>query len=280
MDSARVMASAGYFISPNELWSLIGSARAPQIVDTRKRAVYDSAPGLIPGATWRDIADIDRWSAGLDRDRPIVFCCRFAHYMSQIPVAQLRGEGTDARVLAGGYAAWIEVKLPLVNKATLDRLAPKRPSLWVTRRRPKIDRVACPWLIRRFIDPQARILYVDPDQVAEVARETGAIAFDIEGVEISHEGPRCSFDTMLRLFGLEDEPSLSQLALIVRGADTARPDLAPEAAGLHAVSLGLSALAGDDDHGLLRHGFMVYDALFAYLRFAAQERHNWPAKAA
>ena len=104
--------------------------------------------------------------------------------------------------------------------------------------------------------------------------------FDIEGIEISHEGGRCSFDTMLKLFGLEAEPSLARLALIVRGADTARPDLAPEAAGLHAVSLGLSALAGDDDHGMLRHGFMVYDALFAWLRHAAGERHNWPAKTA
>jgi hypothetical protein len=150
----------------------------------------------------------------------------------------------------------------------------------VTRRRPKIDRIACPWLIRRFIDADARILFVDPPEVPAVARETGAIPFDIEGVEISHEGPRCSFDTMLKLFGLEDEPSLNRLALIVRGADTARPDLAPEAAGLHAVSLGLSALAGDDDHGLLRQGFMIYDGLFAYIRFAAQERHNWPAKVA
>jgi hypothetical protein len=139
--------------------------------------------------------------------------------------------------------------------------------------------VACPWLIRRFIDAQARILYVDPSEVANTAKETGAIPFDIEGVEISHEGERCSFDTMLKLFGLEGEPSLARLALIVRGADTARPDLAAEAAGLHAVSLGLSALAGDDDHGMLRHGFIVYDALFAYLRFAAEERHNWPAKA-
>ena len=150
----------------------------------------------------------------------------------------------------------------------------------MTRRRPKIDRVACPWLIRRFLDPQARILFVDPDQVAEVAREFGAIPFDIGGVELSHVGERCSFDTMLALFGLESEPSLQRLALIVRGADTARPDLAPEAAGLHAVSLGLSALAGDDDHGLLARGFVIYDALFAWLRFAADERHNWPAKAA
>ena len=111
-----------------------------------------------------------------------------------------------------------------------------------------------------------------------VARESGGVPFDIKDVELSHEGERCTFDTMLKLFGLEGEPSLARLALIVRGADTARPDLAPEAAGLHAVSLGLSALAGDDDHGLLERGFMVYDALFAWLRFAAEERHNWPAK--
>ena len=155
----------------------------------------------------------------------------------------------------------------MVTKAALDRFAPQRPSLWVTRRRPKIDRIACPWLIRRFIDPRPAFSIVDPPEVPAVARETGAIPFDIEGVEISHEGERCSFDTMLKLFGLEST-ALARLALIVRGADTARHDLAPEAAGLHAVSLGLSALAGDDDHGLLERGFIVYDGLFAYLRFA------------
>jgi len=274
------MDSASFFISPHDLWTLIGTAHAPQIVDVRKREVYDAAPGLLPTAQWRDIHALPQWKAELDRTRPVVFACRFAHYMSQIPAAELRAQGYDARVLAGGYAAWSEAGLPLVAKATLDRLLPKRPSLWVTRRRPKIDRVACPWLIRRFIDADARMLYVDPEQVNEVARETGAIPFDIEGIEISHEGPRCSFDTLLKLFGLEDEPSLARLALIVRGADTARPDLAPEAAGLHAVSLGLSALAGDDDHGMIAQGFLVYDALLAWLRHAAEERHNWPAKAA
>ena len=150
----------------------------------------------------------------------------------------------------------------------------------MTRRRPKIDRVACPWLIRRFIDPQARILYVDPPEVKNIAADIGAIPFDVEGVEISHEGERCSFDTMLKLFGLEGDPHLARVALIVRGADTGRYDLAPEAAGLHAISLGLSALAGDDDHGMIKRGFMVYDALFAWARHAAEERHNWPAKAA
>jgi hypothetical protein len=235
---------------------------------------------VLPGAIWRDLGEIEQWSVALDPERPVVFACRLAHQMSQIAAAHLRGEGFDARVLAGGYAGWVAAKLPLVNKAACDRLVPQRPSLWVTRRRPKIDRVACPWLIRRFIDPQARILYVDPDQVAEAAKESGAIPFDIEGVELSHDGARCTFDTMLRLFGLQDDPTLARLAPIVRGADTARPDLAPEAAGLHAVSLGLSALAGDDDHGVLARGFLVYDALFAWLRFAADERHNWPAKAA
>jgi hypothetical protein len=116
--------------------------------------------------------------------------------------------------------------------------------------------------------------------VQHIADDIGAIPFDIEGVEISHEGERCSFDTLLRLFGLEGNAHLDRIALIVRGADTARYDLAPEAAGLHAVSLGLSALAGDDDHGMIERGFMVYDALFAWARHAAEERHNWPAKAA
>jgi hypothetical protein len=194
--------------------------------------------------------------------------------------AKLRQQGIAASVLAGGYGGWAEARLPLVDQANLLRFVPQRPSLWVTRRRPKIDRVACPWLIRRFLDPQARILFVDPPEVPAVAHETGAVPFDIESVELSHDGPRCTFDTMLKLFGLETEPSLGRLALIVRGADTACPDLAPEAAGLHAISLGLSALAGDDDHALLPRGFAVYDALFAWLRFAAEERHNWPAKAA
>ena len=240
----------------------------------RRREVYDSASGLIPTAAWRDFAAVAHWCHDLDRERPVVFYCKQGKELSQAPTAYLRGEGFDARVLAGGYAAWTESGLPLVDKATLERLAPQQPSLWVTRRRPKIDRVACPWLIRRFLDADARFLFVDPQFVPPVARETGGVPFDIEGVELSHEGERCSFDTMLRLFGLEAEPSLARLALIVRGADTARPDLAPEAAGLHAVSLGLSALAGDDDHGLLRtrlHGLRCAVRLSALCRGGAAQ---------
>ena len=274
------MLSLSYSISPKDLWNAIAARDAPQLVDVRRRDAYEQSPHLLPGAVWRDAAKTKEWKAEFDATRPIVTACKAGHEMSQSAVAQLRADGIDARVLEGGYEGWANAGLPLVAKSELDRLTPKRPSVWVTRRRPKIDRIACPWLVRRFLDPQARILFVDPDQVVNVARESGGVPFDIKDVELSHVGERCSFDTMLELFGLESESSLARLALIVRGADTARPDIAPEAAGLHAVSLGLSALAGDDDHGLLERGFMVYDALFAWLRFAAEERHNWPAKAA
>ncbi len=274
------MSASPFFISPHDLWSLVGTTQAPQLIDVRRRDIYDSAIGVLPGSRWHDPAEWTALASTLDRERPVVVACKLGHQLSQTAGAALRANGLDARVLEGGYGAWTDAGLPLVDRAALARFAPRQPSLWVTRRRPKIDRIACPWLIRRFLDPQARILFVDPPEVANVAAETGAVPFDIDDVELSHEGPRCSFDTMLRLFGLEEEPNLARLALIVRAADTARLDLAPEAAGLLAVSLGLSAAAQDDDHGLLERGFVMYDALFAWSRFAAQERHNWPAKAA
>jgi hypothetical protein len=235
---------------------------------------------MIPASRWQEPKRDANWLNACDPAIPAVIVCRHGHELSQSVAAELRARGVEARVLAGGYAAWEQAGLPLVSKKTFDRFIARNPSLWVTRRRPKIDRVACPWLIRRFIDPTARFLFVDPPEVPAVARETGAIPFDIDGVELSHVGDRCSFDTLLDLFGLERDPALAELALIVRGADTASPQLAAEAAGLLAVSLGLSALAGDDDHGLLRQGFVVYDALYAWRRKAADETHNWPAKAA
>lgn len=144
---------------------------------------------------------------------------------------------------------------------------------WVIRERPKIDRVACPWLIKRFVDSEAEFLFVPPDDVARVAHESGAIPFDVEGVELSHEGPRCSFDAFIDKYKLQD-PLLAQLARIVRGADTDRLDTEPECAGLLAISLGLSRLF-QDDHEQLRHGFVIYDALYGWLREARSERHTW-----
>jgi len=133
---------------------------------------------------------------------------------------------------------------------------------WVTRERPKIDRIACPWLVSRFIDKAPEFLFVPPDDVRRVSHETAAIPYDVEGVELSHDGPRCSFDAFLTKYGLND-PALHDIATIVRGADTGRLDLAPECAGLLAVSLGLSRLF-DDDHEQLRYGFVVYDALYRW----------------
>ena len=144
---------------------------------------------------------------------------------------------------------------------------------WITRARPKIDRVACPWLIARFIDRDAEFLFAPPGDVVRLARETGATPYDIEGVELTHDGPFCSFDALLSKYALT-EPALAALAVIVRGADTARLDLAPECAGLLAVSLGLSRLFADD-HEQLTHGFVVYDALYAWLREARGETHTW-----
>ena len=145
---------------------------------------------------------------------------------------------------------------------------------WVTRERPKIDRIACPWLIARFIDQRPEFIYVPSDRVLTVARETGAIPYDVPDVELSHVGELCSFDAFLRKYEL-DEPELQELARIVRGADTARLDLAPQAPGLLALSLGLSALF-KDDHEMLRHGMVMYDALYAWLKEARDETHGWP----
>jgi len=150
---------------------------------------------------------------------------------------------------------------------------------WITRERPKIDRIACPWLIARFIDRDAEFVFAPPSEVKRLAAETGAIPFDVEGVELSHDGPLCSFDALLAKYQVDD-PSLQELAVIIRGADTARLDLAPQAAGLLAISLGLSHNFGDD-HEQLRHGFVIYDALYAWSRHVRGETHTWnPQRAA
>lgn len=144
---------------------------------------------------------------------------------------------------------------------------------WITREHPKIDRVACPWLITKFIDAGAEFLFAPPPLVLARAAELNATPYDVEGVELSHDGPLCSFDAFLQKYALTD-PALHELAVIVRGADTDRLDLAPQAAGLLAISLGLSQLF-PDDHELLARGFVIYDALYAWLLHAKGERHSW-----
>lgn len=147
---------------------------------------------------------------------------------------------------------------------------------WVTRERPKIDRIACPWLIARFIDKTPEFLFVPSGEVLAVAEGQQAIPFDVPGVELSHVGELCSFDAFLSKYGL-DQSALQHLAVIVRGADTARLDLAPQSAGLYAISLGLSQIFADD-HEMLKHGLVMYDALYAWCARCQNEAHNWPPK--
>ena len=199
--------------------------------------------------------------------------------LSQGVAAWLRHEGVDADSLEGGHEAWRDAKGLLVSPAKLPERDTQGRTLWVTRARPKVDRIACPWLIRRFIDRDAVFLFVAPAEVNDVASRFGATPFDIDGVFWSHRGEdtpeqTCTFDTMIAEFGLAS-PALDKLATIVRGADTSRHDLAPQAAGFLAASLGLSRMF-KDDLAQLDAGMMLYDAFFRWARDAAEETHNWP----
>jgi len=267
-----------YVISPEQSWAAMGGAAAPILVDVRRRAVFDSDGDMVPGAVWRDPARLDGFPGSLPAGRDVVVYCAHGHQLSQAAAGMLRAAGREARVMRGGIAAWREAALPTVDRKALPMLDTAAPSRWVTRRRPKIDRIACPWLISRFLDPAASFLFVEPDQVLAAAQEIGGTAFDIEGAPISHDGERCSFDTLLARSGIAD-PALAAGAEIVRGADTAQLELAPEAPGLLAMSLGISALCGEDDHAALAMGMVLYDALYAWRRKAADETHNWPAAA-
>jgi len=257
-------------IEAEDLSCLLGQDRQPVIIDVRRREAYGAASEVLPTAEWRDhrqMADAP-WPVGA----PIVVYCAHGEQVSQSAAALLRAGGADARYLKGGIAAWQAAGGPTVGKAAVASLS-RRPSRWVTRERPKIDRIACPWLIRRFLDRTAQVFFVTPEMVLEIAAEIDGIPFDIPGVEISHDGELCSFDVLIRRFAIAD-PVLHRLAVIVRGADTARLDLAPQCAGLLAVSLGLSATC-DDDQQMLARGMLVYDALYGWLRLASSETHTW-----
>ncbi|MDB5504729.1 MAG: hypothetical protein JWR89_4631, partial [Tardiphaga sp.] len=188
--------------------------------------------------------------------------------------AWLRHAGVPAETLDGGFEAWKAAKLPAVPVAKLPPPDAQGRTVWVTRSRPKIDRIACPWLIRRFVDPNAVFLFVSPSEVEAVGERFGAVPFDIENVFWSHRGERCTFDVMIEEFGLSTPP-LDRLATMVRAADTGRPELSPEALGLMAASLGLSRMF-DDDLAQLDAGMLVYDAFYRWCRDATGETHNWP----
>jgi rhodanese-related sulfurtransferase len=265
-----------FFISASDVYAQLGRSDAPVVFDVCRPEIVATSDEIIPTARTRSLAETLEEAPQHDRTRAIVVACAHGHNRSQLAVAQMRAEGLHAATLADGYDGWRAAGLPLVKRSVHGVILGGARTVWVTRRRPKIDRVACPWLISRFLDATAKFLFVEPAWVLDVARETGGIAYDLPGGLFEHDGTLCTFDTLLGAFGLDRDPTLRELALIVRGADTDRLDLTPQCAGLLAVALGLSAQHGDDDHAVLRHGFVVYDALYSWLRQAREERHNWP----
>ena len=246
-------------ITPAALRQAQLSSQPPIVIDVRKTPAFLAAPDMIRGALRRDPAAVETWRRTLPSAAPVVVYCVHGHEVSQ-GVAKALG----ARYLEGGIEHWDGERMAKPADA---------PTRWVTRERPKVDRIACPWLIRRFIDPEAEFLYVPAADVLRIAKERAAIPYDVPEVEFSHVGGRCSFDAFLYRYRLTD-PALQELALIVRGADTNRPHLAPQSAGLVSISLGLSALFADD-HEMLEHGMVVYDALHAWCRSDKNEVHTW-----
>jgi rhodanese-related sulfurtransferase len=268
----------GASIGVEELLARFGTQVAPLIVDVRRSPAFEASNAVIAGCIRREPVSVASWSDTIPTGRDIVVYCAHGQEVSQQAASGLHAGGLKARFLMGGFQAWQDISGPLVARHA--HLTSGEPSLWVTRERPKIDRVACPWLIRRFVDPMARFLYTPTENVFAMAKETGAIPYDIPGAEpFTHDGPLCSFDTIIRHFAIRD-PALEYLALIVRGADTARLDLTPQSAGLLAITLGLSANCGEDDHGMLEASMPTYDALYTWCRRLRAETHNWtPATA-
>lgn len=265
-------------ISAQELVALIGADRFPHLIDVRRENVFRSSGKRIAGAVWRDHLKTAEWRTEFADGHLIVIYCSHGHNVSELAVAMLAETGTNVAMLEGGMDAYEAAGGVMITRDGPGVDITAGPSVWVTRERPKIDRIACPWLIRRFIDPLARFHFVAAEWVKDIAEEIGGIPYDIKDVHYSHRGLECTFDTLVFEFGLSD-PALLHLARIVRGADTASLELEPQAAGLLAVSLGLSAIEADD-LAQLEKGMVIYDALYGWCRHATHETHNWPAKAA
>jgi rhodanese-related sulfurtransferase len=249
-------------ISAASLRQSLAGASPPLVIDVRRKERFLEAPDIIDGALRRDPARVEDWRKTLPAESDVVVYCVHGHEVSQ-GAAQALG----ASYLEGGIEGWRAAGGELFGK-------PKGgSSRWVTRERPKIDRIACPWLVKRFVDPEAEFLYVPTPDVKRVAAEREAVPYDIPDVEFTHDGEHCSFDAFIKRFRLRD-PALDELALIVRGADTNRLDLTPQSAGLAAVSLGLS-INFQDDHAMLERGMVMYDALYSWCKKGKAEVHTW-----
>jgi len=252
-------------ITPKQLLRLVGLPNAPTLIDVRLADDFAADPRVIPGAIRHDFRDIDGLSQRLDG--PCVLIRHKGLKLSQGLASRLRARGVEAEYLSGGMVAWATEP----NAPTIDFERIPNPSLWVTRHQPKIDRIACPWLIRRFINPKSEFMFVAPEQVSAVADRFDAVPFDIPNVELTHHEEACTFDALLDHFGL-DSHALARLARVIRAADTGSLK-EPQAAGLMAVSVGLSRMFRDD-HQQLEAAMPVYDALYRWARDGSEEVHD------
>ena len=260
-------------ITAAELKTELSGREPPLFIDVRREPAFRSAVDMAAGALRRDPAAVSSWAASLPRAASVVTYCVHGHEVSQNAAKALRDMGISARFLEHGLEeGWKGAGGEVVAK-------PKDAATrWVTRERPKIDRIACPWLVKRFVDPGAEFLYVPNKEVLRAANEQVAVPYDVPDVHFTHDGELCSFDAFVKTYRLGGDPALARLAVIVRGADTGRLDLAPQAAGLLAVSLGLS-LIFRDDHEMLKHGMVMYDALYDWCRNGQDETHTWNPEA-
>lgn len=283
------MDTAAFSISPAQFTARLGRPDTPLVLDVRRLPKFLESPRLLPTARYCAPENVAAFGA-CHPPQEVLVVCVYGHEVGQEAATTLRAAGWKAHYLCGGIeggqagvdsdalrALCQATRLPTIRKRPDLGVDGTTASCWITREHPKIDRIACPWLVRRFIDAQARFLYVPTSQVLADAARLQAVAYDIPGAPISHDGPLCSFDTLLRAFDLR-LPALDLLATIVRGADTDQLDLATQSAGLLAVSLGMSRLHARDDHAMLTAMLPVYDALYAWCCDrvdATDERHNW-----
>ena len=249
-------------ITPLELKQRLADFPPPTLVDVRREEAFARDRHVIAGAIKRVPEEVSEWAIGIDSWRPVVVYCVKGHEVGRDAAHAMREQGFDARHLEGGLEAWRASGGKVIAYA--------EPSRWVTRERPKIDRIACPWLVRRFIDPAAEFFYVPAGDVRAFADTHSATPFDVAGVPYGHSDDRCSFDAFVRIHGLAADEALDRLATIVRGADTGVLSLAAESPGLLAASQGLSALFADD-HAMLRAGMTMYDALYRWCREARRQ---------
>ena len=281
MFASNFLAQDGRTMSSNEqitvaqLSRLVGLPDAPVIIDVRIDEDVAADPALLPASIRHDYRKVAEWAPAYAGQRRVVVVCHQGLKLSEGVAAWLRHAGIAAESLEGGHQAWRQAGGLTFMPERLPASGPSGGSVWVTRARPKIDRIACPWLIRRFIDRQAAFLFVAASEVEAVADRFGATPFDIEGVFWSHRGPHCTFDVMIEEFRLAS-PALDRLARIVRAADTATLEAEPQAAGLLAASLGLSRMFKHDLEQL-DAGMLLYDAFYRWCRDASEESHNWPA---